>query len=170
MEHQKPSIKPIAYTYGLYLALLSIAGLVILYVLNEERNWILSGISIILTIYIYYYGINLFKKQNANVLSLKDALKVGMGMAAIGGIVAALYAALHYGVIAPEFMEGIREKAMDDMLSQNPNMEGEQLEMGTKMVNMFTSTFFLSTMFLVSSLFFGFIISLIIGAILKNDK
>ena len=38
MEAQKPSIKPIAYTYGFYLALLSILGIVILYVLNQERN------------------------------------------------------------------------------------------------------------------------------------
>ena len=54
MEHEKPSIKPIAYTYGLYSALLSIAGLVILYVLNLESHWILSVVSTIVTIFIFY--------------------------------------------------------------------------------------------------------------------
>ncbi len=170
MEHQKPSIKPIAYTYGIYLALLSISGIVILYVLNEEKNWIISLISFLITIVIYYYGISKYKKENANVLSIKDALKVGMGMAVISGVISAIYAVIHYGIIAPEFMEGIREKAMDEMLSKNPDMEGEALEMGTKMVNMFTSKFFMATMFMISSLFFGFIISLITGAIMKNDK
>ncbi len=170
MEHPKPSIKPVAYTYGLYLGLLSIAGIIILYVLNQEKNWIVSGISIVLTILIYVYGIGKYKKENANVLSIKDALKTGMGMALISGIIAAIYAVVHYGFIAPEFIEGIREKAMNDMLSQNPNMAGEQLEMGTKMVNIFTSKFFMATMFLISSLFFGFIISLITGAIMKNNN
>ena len=170
MEHQKPSIKPIAYNYGLYLGLLSIAGIVILYVLNQEKNWIISAVSFIVSIVIYIYGIGKYKKENANVLSIKDALKVGMGMALIGGITAALYAVIHYGFIAPEFMEGVREKAMNDMLSQNPDMEGEALEMGTKMVNLFTSKFFMATMFLISSLFFGFLISLITGAIMKNDR
>ncbi|WP_296315635.1 DUF4199 domain-containing protein [Winogradskyella sp. UBA3174] len=170
MEHEKPSIKPIAYTYGMYLALLTITGIVILYVLNEEQNWIISLISFLITIVVYYYGISKYKKENANVLSIKDALKVGMGMALISGIIAAIYAVVHYGVIAPEYMDTIREKAMDDMLSQSPNMEGEALEMATNMVNMFTSKFFMATMFLISSLFFGFIISLITGAIMKNDK
>ncbi len=170
MEHEKPSIKPIAYTYGIYLSLLTIAGIIILYVLNEEQNWIISLISFLITIVVYYYGISKYKKENANLLSIKDALKVGMGMAVISGVIAAIYAVIHYGIIAPEFIDGIREKAMDDMMSQNPNMEGEALEMGTKMINMFTSKFFMATMFLISSLFFGFIISLITGAIMKNDK
>jgi hypothetical protein len=34
---------------------------------------------------------------------------------------------------------------------------------------MFTSKFFMATMFLISSLFFGLIISLIMGAIMKSD-
>lgn len=170
MEHEKPSIKPIAYTYGMYLALLTITGIIILYVLNEEQNWIISLISFLITIVVYYYGISKYKKENANALSIKDALKVGMGMALISGIIAAIYAVVHYGVIAPEYMDTIREKAMDDMLIQSPNMEGEALEMATNMVNMFTSKFFMATMFLISSLFFGFIISLITGAIMKNDK
>ena len=170
MEHEKPSIKPVAYTYGVYLSLLTIAGIVILYVLNEQQNWIISLISFLITIVVYYYGISKYKKENANVLSLKDAIKVGMGMAVISGIIAAIYAVIHYGIIAPEFVDGIKEKAMDDMLSQNPNMESEALEMGTKMIDMFTSKFFMATMFLISSLFFGFIISLIVGAIMKNDK
>jgi preprotein translocase subunit YajC len=170
MEHEKPSIKPIAYTYGVYLALLTIAGIVILFVLNEQQNWIISLISFLITIVVYYYGISKYKKENANVLSLKDALKVGMGMAVISGVIAAIYAVIHYGIVAPEFVDGIKEKAMDDMMSQNPNMEGEALEMGTKMIDMFTSKFFMATMFLISSLLFGFIISLITGAIMKNDK
>jgi preprotein translocase subunit YajC len=170
MEHEKPPIKPIAYTYGIYLSLLTIASIIILYVLNEQQNWIISLISFLITIVVYYYGISKYKKENANVISLKDALKVGMGMAVISGVIAAIYAVLHYGIIAPEFIVGIKEKAMDDMLSQNPNMEGEALEMGTKMIDMFTSKFFMATMFLISSLFFGFIISLITGAIMKNDK
>ena len=170
MEHEKPSIKPIAYTYGFYLALLSIAGIVILYVLNEDQNWIISAVSFLITIVIYYYGITTYKKQNANLLRIKDGLKVGMGMALVSGIIAAIYAVIHYGIIAPEFIDGIRQKAIDDMLAQNPNMQGEALETGTKMINIFTSKFFMATMFLVSSLFFGFLISLVISAIIKNDK
>jgi preprotein translocase subunit YajC len=169
MEHEKPSIKPIAYTYGLYSALLSIAGLVILYVLNLESHWILSVVSTIVTIFIFYYGISTYKKQNANILSIKDSLKTGMGISLIGGLISAIYAAIHYGVIQPEFLEGKKEEAIDQMMSQNPNMEGEGLEMALKMIDLSTSEFFIGTMMLLGSLFFGFIISLIIGAIIKSN-
>ncbi|WP_426429883.1 DUF4199 domain-containing protein [Winogradskyella sp. HB-48] len=170
MENQKPSIKPIAYTYGLYLALLSIGGIVILYVINQEKNWIISTISIILTIMLYYYGISTYKKQNANLLSIKESLKVGMAMALISGIIAAIYAVIHYGLIQPEFLEGKKEEAIQQMMTQNPNMEGEQLDMGMKIIDITTSKFFMATMFILASLFFGFIISLITGAIMKNDR
>ncbi len=170
MEHEKPSIKPIAYNYGLYSGLLSIAGLVILYVLNIESHWIVSVISTLATIAIYFYGINAYKKLNSNVLSIRDGLKTGMGIALIGGIVSAIYAAIHYGIIIPEFLLAKREEAIDAMMTQNPNMEGESLEMGMKIIDITTSEFFIATMMVVGSLFFGFIVSLIIAAIMKNDN
>ena len=78
METEKPSIKPIAYQYGLYLGLLSIIGLVIMYVANIEKSWIMSIISLILTIVIYVYGIKAYQKANYNFLSIKEAIKVGL--------------------------------------------------------------------------------------------
>ncbi|NRD19750.1 DUF4199 domain-containing protein [Winogradskyella eckloniae] len=170
MDQNKPPIKPIAYNFGIYLGLLTIASLVILYVLNIESHWIASVLSTIATIVIFFYGINTYKKQNANVLSIKDGLKTGMAMALIGGLISAIYAAIHYAYVMPEFLLGKKEEAYNQMMQQNPNMNGEQLEMATKMLNISTSEFFIATMMLLGSLFFGFIVSLIISAILKNDR
>ncbi|WP_299100737.1 DUF4199 domain-containing protein [uncultured Winogradskyella sp.] len=170
MEPNKPSIKPIAYNYGLYLGLLTIASLIILYALNIESHWIASVLSTIATIAIYYFGINTYKKQNGNALRIKDGLKTGMAMALLGGLISAIYSAIHYAYVIPEFLIGKKEEAYAQMMEQNPNMQGEQLEMATKMLNISTSEFFIATMMLLGSLFFGFIVSLIISAILKNDR
>ncbi|WP_178988942.1 DUF4199 domain-containing protein [Winogradskyella schleiferi] len=170
MENTKPSIKPIAYNYGLYSGLLTIAGLVILYVLNIESHWIISVISTMATIAIFYFGINAYKKMNGNILSIRDGLKTGMGIALVGGLISAVYAAIHYTLIIPEFLLGKKEEAIADMMSQNPNMEGDSLEMAMKMIDITTSEFFIATMMLLGSLFFGFIVALIISAILKNDR
>ena len=168
MEHDKPSIKPIAYNYGLYSALLTISGLVVLNVLNLEQNWILSVISTIITIFIFYHGINTYKKRNGNYLTIKEGLKTGMGIALIGGILSGLYAVVHYTFIQTGFLEAKREEAIDQMMSQNPSLEGEALEMGMNMINITTSEFFIATMMILGNLFFGFILSLIISAILKK--
>lgn len=170
MEHTKPPIKPIAYTFGLYLALLTIISLVIRYVTGLDQSWVISVISTIATIVIFYYGIKTYKVQNGNYLSIKDAIKVGLAMAVVGGLLGAIYAYVHYTFIQPEFIEAIREKAYLDMTTQNPNMTEEQLETGNKMMNIFTSPFFMGTMTLLFTLFFGFIISLITGAIMKKDN
>ena len=170
METEKISIKPIAYTFGVYLGLLTIISLVIRYVTGIDQSWIISGVSLVATILIFYYGIKTFKHQNGNYLSIKEAIKVGLAMAVIGGLIGAVYAYVHYTFIQPEFIEAIREKAYLDMTTQNPNMTKEQLETGNKMMNIFTSPFFMGTMTLLFTLFFGFIISLITGAIMKKDN
>jgi len=169
METQKPPIKPIAYTYGVYLALLSILGVVVMYIANLERNWISSVISLIITVIIYHYGIGEYKKRNSNLLSIKDALKVGLAMAVIGGIIAAIYVYIHYSFIQPEFVDNLREQSMLQMTEKNPDLSGDALDSAVKMMNFFTSPFFISTMVIISSLFFGLIISLIVGAIKKRD-
>jgi len=169
MITEAPSIKPIAYSYGLYLALLSIAGIVISYALGLENNWILSSISFLITVIIYVYGIKSYKKLNGNLLTVKEAIKTGLAMAVVSGIIAAIYAIIHYGFIQPEYIDKVREDAYLQMTTQSPNMTEEQLASATDMMNLFTSKFFMATMFLISSLFFGFFISLIIGLIMKKE-
>lgn len=168
-DQQKPPVKSIAYNYGLYLGLLGILNVVILYLINEEQNIILSIVSLIATTIVYYYGISAYKKSNQNLLSVKDSLRVGLGMAVIGGIIGVIYTLFHYNIIQPDFTENLREKAMLEALEKNPNMGDNEIDMAEKMINIFTSQFFISTMYLVASLFFGFIISLVLGLVLKRE-
>merc|ERR1712108_7231 len=111
------------------------------YVTGLDQSWVISAISTIITIVILYYGIKTYKSKNGNYLTIKEAIKTGLAIAAIGGIIGALYSFLHYTFIQPEFIEAIREKAYLDMTTQNPNMTDEQLATGNKMMNIFTSPF-----------------------------
>ena len=163
------SVKNIAMNYGIYLGLLSITGLVILYLLNEESNIYLSIISIGVTIVIYYYGIYSYKKLNANQLRVRDGLKSGMSISAIGGLISAVYTYIHYVFVRPEFVANIKEKALEGIYNQTPKLEGEQLDLALKITDITTSPFFFSTVTIVGALLFGLIISLIIGAILKSN-
>ncbi|MDH7914162.1 DUF4199 domain-containing protein [Winogradskyella sp. SYSU M77433] len=170
MEHQTPSIKPIAYTYGLYSALLSIAGLIIMYVANMDKNWILSSISVVVSILIFVYGIKAFKTANANILSLGQAIKVGLAIAVIAGVITAIYSYVHYEFIYPEFIEMQKETAYNQMIEQNPNMTDEQIEQAMSISNLFMNSTFFSLSSILGSLIFGLIVSLIAGLIMKNDR
>lgn len=169
MEHESPSIKPIAYTYGMYGALVSIAGLVIMYAANLDKSWLLSIVSAVLSILVFVYGIKAFKTANANILSLGQAIKVGLAIAVIAGIVTALYSYLHYEFVYPEFIDLQRETAYAQMMEANPNMTDEQIEQALGISNIFMNSTFFSLSAVLGSLIFGLIVSLIAGLIMRSE-
>ncbi|WP_339752208.1 DUF4199 domain-containing protein [uncultured Winogradskyella sp.] len=169
MEHKTPSIKPIAYTYGLYSALLSITGLIIMYVANMDKNWTLSIISLVISVLIFVYGIKAFKNANANVLSIGQAIKVGLAIAVIAGVITAIYSYVHYEFVYPEFIEMQRETAYNQMMESNPNMTEEQVDQAMGISNIFMNSTFFSLSSILGSLIFGLIVSLIAGLIMRSD-
>lgn len=169
MENQAPSIKPIAYKYGIYSALLSIAGLMTMYVMSMNKNWTLSIISIVLSITIFYYGIKEYKTINSNTLKLGEALKVGLAIALIGGLISAVYSYIHYKFVYPEFITMQRETAYGQIVLSNPNMSSEQIEQTMSITEIFLTPGFFSLSAILGSLIFGLIVSLILGLVLKND-
>ena len=170
METEKPSIKPIAYTYGLFLALISIAMLVIMYVGNIQKSWILSILSMVLTVVVFVYGIKTYKQKNNGFLTLGDAIKVGLAIAVIGGVISAVYSYIHYSYVYPEFIEMTLDEARLQIAERSPNMSEEQIEQTLEVSKMFTSPIFFSLMSVVGSLFFGIIISLIAGLVMKKEN
>ena len=75
----------------------------------------------------------------------------------------------HCPYIYPEFVQNVQDESVKQMLERSPDLTNEQLESAMKINNMFTSPFALATFSLIGSLFFGIIISLIAGLIMKND-
>lgn len=169
MEHESPSIKPIAYTYGMYGALVTIAVLVIMYAFNMDKSWVLSIASTVLSILVFVYGIKAFKSANANVLTLGQAIKVGLAIAVIAGVISALYSYVHYEFIYPEFIDMQRDTAYTQMMEANPNMTDEQVEQALGISNIFMNSTFFSLSAVLGSLIFGLIVSLIAGLIMRSE-
>jgi hypothetical protein len=163
------SIKSVAYPYGIVLAIYSILVLVLIYAFNvAQDNWIVGVINTLVSIAIFVLAIKKFKQDNHGYLRLKEALKVGLAVAVISGVIAAIYAFIHYNFVYPEFSEIMYDKAVLQMSEQGiPESQQSQALEITKMT---TSAWFFATMTLVGSLFFGFIISLITGLILKREN
>ena len=59
---------------------------------------------------VIFYAINKFKKQNANLLSLGQAIKIGLVAAVISALVYGAYALLFNYVIDPDFMNKMMEE------------------------------------------------------------
>ena len=166
---ESTSIKPIAYSYGGFLALYSILVLVLIYVFNiAQDNWIVGSINFIITVIIFVMAIKAYKQKNGGFLSLKEAIKTGVAVGAVAGLITAIYAFIHYTFVYPEFSEMVYDQATIQMSEQG--LSDAQQEQALQITSFTTSPLFFATMSLISSLFFGFIISLIAGAIMKQRR
>jgi len=166
-----PTIKSTAFTYGLVSGVISIIMLVLIYVLNiTDTNYYLAILSFSLSILIYFFGLKDFKSKNNGFISLTDALKVGLAIAVIGGLIAAVYTYVHYSFVYPEFLEITLEKTQQEMLDSNSSMSDAQMEQALAISRKMVSPFAQATFSLVGSIFFGFIISLVIGLIIKKKN
>lgn len=172
MENKTLSSKDIIVNYGLILGFATVILSVITYLLNMplEIGWISGLLGIIIMISIIVIGIKKFRANNNQSLSLGEALKIGLGIAVIGGIIASIYQLIFLTYIDPEYITRVQELQLEKALEQNPDMSDEQIEMIKKMGETTSSPWISFAGALIGNLFFGFIISLIGGLILKRDN
>ena len=172
METQEISIKKIALNYGFYLALLSIGVSVIAYVTDHhlDRPWWVSALSTLVMVAIIVYGIKAYKYENNGFLSLGDALKVGLAISLIAGIIGAVYNYVFVTVIEPEFVSQMLDMTREQMVEQNPEMTQDQMDMALGISEKMMQPFIMSAIGIIATLFFGFIISLVSGLIMKVNR
>ncbi|MGV6828136.1 MAG: DUF4199 domain-containing protein [Flavobacteriales bacterium] len=172
MDNQKVSIKKIAINYGLILGLLTIVISVLAYVTNHhiDRPWWVTVLSIGVMIWAIVYGLKAFKKENGGFMSLTEALKVGLAISLIAGIIGAIFNYIFITVIEPDFVNQVMEMSQQQMLEQNPDMSQEQIDMALSITEKFMNPGIMSAMAIIMTLFFGFITALIAGLVMKQNK
>jgi hypothetical protein len=105
MEENQPKIGKFSLNYGLILGLISVVYGVMLYSLDAHTTQDTSTqvISIVLMIAITLWGIYNFKKANNGYLTIGEALKLGAGIALVGGIIGVIYLLVLSNVLDPDF-------------------------------------------------------------------
>jgi hypothetical protein len=171
MEPKKLTLGKFAMNYGIILGLIMILISVITYVTGmalegvQWPNWIYYVVFPIIIL----YAISQFKKQNLNILSLSQALKIGVLIGIFSAIVIMIYSMIFNYLIDPEFMGQMMEVARDKML-ENPKMTEEVVEQSMKFVEMFSNPAISGAFMIAMSAIFGLIYSLIGGLIMKREE
>lgn len=172
MENQKASIKKIALNYGIIWGLLSIVLSVISYVTNNHIDrpmWLtIAGLAIMVGIIVY--GLKAYKSENEGFLSVSDALKVGLAISVIAGIIGTIFNLIFVTVIEPEFINQTLEFTREKMITDNPDMTQDQMDMAMGITEKMMTPLVMSAMGIIFTLFLGFITSLISGLIMKVNR
>ena len=172
MESQTATVKKIALPNGVLLALTTIVISVIVYVMGMtyEQPWWQSLLNFAAMLWFVIYGIKAYKKDNSGYLSLAEALKTGLAITLIAGVIGSIFTYLFTTIIEPDFVMNMLEASRVKMLEDNPEMTQEQIDMAMSISEKMMSPGILTAIGVIASLFFGFIISLISGLVLKNNR
>ncbi|MCH9660785.1 MAG: DUF4199 domain-containing protein [Bacteroidetes bacterium] len=172
MDTQTGSTKKIAINYGLLLSLSTIALSCIVYALglSAEQPWWQSALNFVFMIAFIVLGIKQYKQDNQGFLSLGEALKNGLAIALVAGIIGSIFTYIFVTYIEPDFVQQLLEVTEEKMIDSNPNMSDEQIEMALTMTEKMMSPTIMTAIGIIASLFFGFIVSLIAGLVMKQNR
>lgn len=170
MENQTSSSKSIMINHGLILGLISILISVTVYALGKtyDQHWSVGVISFLIMVAVIVMGIKKFKASNGGYLSLGEAIKIGLGIALISGIISVVYTFIFTTYIEPDFFINLVQVQEQKWI--DAGLTDEQIEMQTEMMKKMSGPMVTAGFTVIGSLFFGFIISLISGAAMKEKN
>ncbi|PVX46793.1 uncharacterized protein DUF4199 [Flavobacterium sp. 103] len=163
--------------YGVLFGVIMVLEFVIMYLVGM-KSLINTSVGTIVNISNYmllpilfiYIGCTNYKKNiNNGFITLSESLKTGISITFIAALIYAVFNII-FNFIFPEFIDEMIAITKEGMLAKNPNMTGEQIEMGLSMVKKFMNPFIVLPVTLAMYSFFGLIYSLIVGVVLKKEK
>ena len=171
MEETQPKTGKYALTYGLILGALGIVFALMLYSLDMhyQGGMMVMGFSFIITIAMVVIGMLQFRKDNNGFMSFGQALKIGVGIGLIGGIIGILFNQILAGVIDPEMMN----KAMEyqkGLLMESSKLTPDQIDARMEAGKKFTTPSMQIVFGLVYIVVSSFLLSLIPALILKKQE
>lgn len=164
----EPSIARIALKYGLIAAVASIIYSTILILTENNQNQALGSLGFIILVVAMVYAMRDFKNQNEGFMSYGQGLGIGTLMAAISGLLSSAFTMFYTQFIDTTLMQGALDKAREDMESRG--MGDAQIDGAMEMTEKMMSPGILFAMGVFVSILFGFIIALIVSAIVRRNR
>lgn len=172
MEKSPLKTNSFALRYGLILGLNSVVfGLMIYFLeMHYQNNTKIGIVSLLISSVVIILGLLAFRKANQGFISLSQALKTGLGIALVSGIISVLYQIILVTVIDPDTIQKTIDFQIDKIKMEQPELPAQTLNQIESMQKKLTSPAIMAAIGIIFSLFFGFIISLIAGLIVKKSR
>ena len=171
MENNQPKTGKYALNYGLLLGGVSVIFAFMLYTadMHYQGGIAIMLISIALSLAGILLGMIQFKKANKGFMSFGQALKIGVGVCLVGGIIGIIFNQIMANVIDPDMMAKAMEFQKNQLL-ETTSMTVEQVDAQMEMGKSFSTPAIQIAIGLVYSLFMGLILSLIPALVLKKQE
>ncbi len=167
MENQTTTTRT-ALKWGVIIGIINILYSTAIMVSGQIGNQSLVYVSYLIIGIGIYLALNDFKKENAGFLSFGQGLGLGTMMSAIVGLISSFYSFAYVKFIDSSIMDQALKNAEREM--EKRGLPDDQIDQAMEYSKMFMSpgVMFVSSVFIITLI--GFILSLIISAIMKKDK
>ncbi|MFD0797384.1 DUF4199 domain-containing protein [Maribacter chungangensis] len=171
MEETQPKTGKFALTYGLILGGINLIFIIMLFSLDMhyQNEWPTMVIGLVLMITMIVIGMMQFKKANKGFMSFSQALKVGVGICLISGVIGVIVSQVMTNFIDPDMIAKATEFQRNKMLegtALTPEQIDAQIEMGKK----FQTPLMQVVFGLLINIVLGFVFSLIPALVLKKQE
>lgn len=155
--------------YGLIYGIFSSILLYLSFKFDFQNTVVMSFVSLAVAVAIVFYPIHIYKLENTKLLKLGEALKIGLIVGLVGGLVYAVYSYLHYKSIDTAFITQALEESEKALQENSQGLSEEELKQASEVTSIMVSPFSIATVNLFTLLFKSFIIALVVGLIKKNN-
>jgi len=168
MENNKSSLLKHSMTYGAIIGGALIVYSLLMYFMNLHLNKVVGYLSyIVLIIGLYFSAKNYRDQELGGNISYGQGLGYGVLVSFFCSIILAFYLFLFYKIIDPDTIGKIVQMAEDNMVEKG--YTSEQISQGIVYVKKFTTPTTIALFTILGIVFYGFIFSLIISAIVKKQ-
>ena len=168
MENQKVSPWKANLNWGLIMGFIMIIYTAILYFMDQIGNQKLSWVPFVIMIVVTYFGIKAYRDTFlGGFMSYGQVLGSGVLINFYASIVGGIFIIILYKVIDPDLIQKLVAISQDKMLEQG--IAEAQMEAAMKVTKIFINPFIMAAMGIFTSVFFGLLVSLILGIFLKKE-
>lgn len=167
-ETTTTSPSSVALRYGLITGFISIIYLLVLYVTEMNTNTALSWLGMLIPVAGIVMAYKAFKQENGGFMSYGQGLGIGTLLATVSSVVAGIFNYVYTSFIDSTVLTRMREAQMLEM--EKKGLSEEQMEQAMAMADKFSGPGMMLVVGIIGGAVMGFIISLIVAAIMKNNR
>ncbi|SEL44970.1 Protein of unknown function [Aquimarina amphilecti] len=172
MKSKSIPIKKYILKYGVIFGIISVIFSLTTYLRGNYTNQGLFHLILLsfITIGSIMTGLLVFKSKNNNFISLLEALKIGVGISILGGILLTSWEVLLIHYIDPEIITQLEDAQIKKVAESSANFTQEEIEKKIKMTQRNTSAMSWILLGFIEDLIVGFLISLVSGLIIRKKR
>lgn len=167
-EIQTPSVKSLSIKWGVILGVISVVFFLIMAVAGLQGQSGIQWLGYIPVIIVIYLAHKEFKDSGDGYMSYSQGLGLGTLLVTVSSVISVVFAYVYIKFLDSAYMDTIKDQQAQKMMEQG--LSDAEVEKAMEMSSAFMTPEIILIFGLLASVFFGFIISLIVSAITKNSN